>query len=272
MNIYFSVAIWGLWVFVAAGFWLGWQLLRQNGRILLRLDELEQRLEELEFGEAGSSRGDKAHAGNSEFRNPKSETDQSLVTSAATLGSEDRASKFANRSLARSGLKRDGLKAGKPAPNFRLPRLDGRGDLSLEELRGRRILLVFSDPNCGPCQTLAPELEKFHRESGAGAGPPSPGGESRGEGEFSFPLQVVVISRGEPKENRAKVKEHKLTFPVVLQQQWEISRLYAMFATPIAYLIDEVGIIKHDVAVGVEPILRLMAMVAHQTYESEAAV
>jgi hypothetical protein len=41
--------------------------------------------------------------------------------------------------------------------------------------------------------------------------------------------------------------------------QWEISRRYAMFATPIAYLIDEAGIIARDVAVGVEPILALMA-------------
>src|SRR2546422_8250164 len=35
---------------------------------------------------------------------------------------------------------------------------------SLGELRGRRVLLVFSDPHCGPCQTLAPQLEAFHRE------------------------------------------------------------------------------------------------------------
>ena len=68
-----------------------------------------------------------------------------------------------------------------------------------------------------------------------------------------------MISRGEPKENRAKVKEHGLTFPVVLQQQWEISRRYAMFATPIAYLIDEAGVIAHDVAVGTDAILELMA-------------
>ena len=66
-----------------------------------------------------------------------------------------------------------------------------------------------------------------------------------------------MISKGDPKENRAKVKEHKLTFPIVLQQQWEISRLYAMFATPVAYLIDEAGIITHDVAVGSEAILSL---------------
>src|SRR6185369_14596458 len=71
-------------------------------------------------------------------------------------------------------------------------------------------------------------------------------------------ISLVMISRGEPKENRAKVKEHRLTFPVVLQQRWEISRLYAMFATPVAYLIDQTGIIGHDVAVGVEPIVALM--------------
>jgi len=67
-----------------------------------------------------------------------------------------------------------------------------------------------------------------------------------------------MISRGEPKENRAKVKEHELTFPVVLQQQWEISRRYAMFATPIAYFLDEQGVIAHDVAVGIDAIFELM--------------
>src|SRR5207245_902714 len=85
----------------------------------------------------------------------------------------------------------------------------------------------------------------------------SSGGE--GKGEEAGLVQVVLISKGEPNENRAKVKEHGLTFPVVLQQQWEVSRRYAMFATPIAYLIDEQGVIARDVAVGAEPILALMA-------------
>src|SRR5207247_8202601 len=92
---------------------------------------------------------------------------QSRATSAAR-------SRSSNRPLARSRIKRDGLKAGTPAPDFRLPRLDGRGDLSLEELRGRRVLLVFSSPHCGPCDALAPALEKFHREHGNNARPPSP--------------------------------------------------------------------------------------------------
>jgi peroxiredoxin len=170
--------------------------------------------------------------GKAEMRKQKSEIDEPLAGNGH--GREDR---FSKSSLTRSKIKRDGLKAGTPAPDFRLPRLDGRGDLSLSELRGRRVLLVFSSPGCDPCNILAPELEKLHREHPE--------------------LELIMISKGEPKENRAKVKEHGLTFPIVLQQQWEISRRYAMFATPIGYLIGENGIIAHDVALGSEPILEL---------------
>ena len=134
------------------------------------------------------------------------------------------------------------------------------------------MLLVFSSPDCGPCNALAPELERFYRTTLASpsmnlALAPSPRpspplrervADRQGEGEIPG-LAVVMISKGEPKENRAKVKEHGLTIPVVLQQQWEISRRYAMFATPVAYLIDEQGVITHDVAVGTDAILELLA-------------
>jgi peroxiredoxin len=215
MNYYLILVLGLTWVAIVVVSWLGWQLLRQSGRLLLRLEALEERLNELEFGE-----------------------------------DDDHTNRFSNRSLAKSKIKRDGLKAGTPAPDFQLPRLDGRGDLGLSDLRGRRVLLVFSSPHCGPCSTLAPELEKFHREHPE--------------------VEVVMISKGEPKENRAKVKEHGLTFPIVLQQQWEISRRYAMFATPIAYLIDEQGIITHDVAVGTDAIQSLL--VAASRPEFEAAI
>ena len=241
------------WLILGVGVWLGWQLLRQNGRILLRLDEIEERLHELGFGEG-------------------EELAQESSAEAA------KASRFGSRSLARSRINRSGLKAGERAPEFRLPRLDG-GELALEELCGRRVLLVFSDPHCGPCNALAPQLEKLHRESMNGvseatlATPCAP----HAEGVFQngaqgvTPPAILVISRGEPKENRAKAKEHGLTFPIVLQQRWEISRRYAMFATPAAYLIDEAGIIASDVAVGVEPILALLAQVQDRTKERQLA-
>jgi peroxiredoxin len=139
-------------------------------------------------------------------------------------------------SLARSKLNRSGLKAGAAAPEFRLPRIDG-GELSLTDLRGGRVLLVFSDPNCGPCDELAPQLEEMHRQRSD--------------------LQVLMISRRDAEATLAKAARLGLSFPIVMQKQWEISLQYGMFATPIAYLIDEQSVLLSDVAVGVEPILGL---------------
>jgi peroxiredoxin len=151
------------------------------------------------------------------------------------------------RSLAESKIDRDGLPAGTRAPLFRLPRLEG-GELSLAAYRGQRVLLVFSDPRCGPCDELAPRLEQAARQIHPLRGYPQ--------------VQVLMVSRRDEAANRAKVAEQGLTFPVVLQRQWEISREYGMFATPIGYLIDEQGVIAADVAVGVEPILALLSGVA----------
>jgi len=129
-----------------------------------------------------------------------------------------------------------GLAVGTPAPAFRLPRLDG-GELSLEEYRGRRLLLVFSDPACEPCDALAPALQRAYRRQ------PRP--------------EMLMISRGEPEANRRQADEHGLSFPIVLQRHWEVSRDYGMLATPIGYLIDERGLIALDVAVGMEAIVAL---------------
>jgi peroxiredoxin len=180
--------------------------------------------------ESGESLAAKVEAG------PASGAEQPAT--ATTPVAEDRANRFSKRSLANSKLKRDGLKAGTAAPKFKLPRVDGKGEISLDEFAGRPVFLVFSSPHCGPCNTLAPKLEKFHREH------PN--------------LPLVMISQGEAAENVSKVKEHELTFPVVLQKQWEVSRDYAMFSTPVGYLIDNTGVIAADVAVGVDGVEGLM--------------
>jgi peroxiredoxin len=142
-----------------------------------------------------------------------------------------------NSSVMGSRINRNGLKAGTAAPDFTLPSLEG-SELSLNSFRGKPVLLVFSDPNCGPCDELMPKLEQIHRTS--------------------EDLQVLVISRGDPAENRNKVRKLGLTFPMVLQKQWEISRAYGMFATPIGYLVGEDGVLVQDVAVGGTAILALM--------------
>jgi peroxiredoxin len=192
---------------------LCWQLLQQNGRILLRMEALEKQIE-----------------GKAERREQKAEMDRN----------DERAERFSSRSVTQSKLKRDGLKPGTVAPEFRLPRLEG-GELALSDLRGKFVLLVFSSPKCGPCNALAPKLEKFHRKLPQ--------------------LEVVMVSQGGPEDSFAKVKEHGLTFTVVMQKQWEVSRDYAYFATPVAYLIDEAGVIGADVAVGADGVVDLITQI-----------
>ncbi|MDR5759411.1 redoxin domain-containing protein [Caballeronia sp. LZ035] len=141
-----------------------------------------------------------------------------------------------NKPINKSRLNRSGLRAGTPAPNFRLPSLDG-DDLALEDFRGRRVLLVFTDPGCGPCELLAPHLERVHRER--------------------KDVLVLMVSRQDAETNRQKVAKLGLTFLVVLQRNWEVSLQYATFATPVGYLIDERGVLGSDVAEGSDAILAL---------------
>lgn len=142
------------------------------------------------------------------------------------------------RSLAESRIERNGLAPGTPAPDFCLPDLDGTL-ICMRQFRGQRVLLLFSDVHCGPCDELA-------RRIGAQGGTLSGG-------------EILMVSRGEPEVNRAKATAYRLSFPILLQKQWEISRLYGRFGTPIGYLINEDGLIDAKVASGVAEIMALLS-------------
>src|SRR5438552_16773666 len=142
------------------------------------------------------------------------------------------------RPLSESRIVRDGLKPGTPAPGFRLPHIHG-GMVSLDQFRGRKVLLVFSDPQCGPCDTFAPKLVRLHykhRDNG---------------------LAVVMVGRGDREQNKKKAIEHGISFPVVLQEKWKLSRQYGIFATPVAFLIDKDGVIVRNVATGTDEVMAL---------------
>ena len=81
-----------------------------------------------------------------------------------------------------------------------------------------------------------------------------------------------MISRRDAEATRAKAEALGLTFPIVMQKQWEISLKYGMFATPIGYLIDEQGIVVKDVAVGIEPILALAERTGNAVAERDPPI
>src|SRR3989449_1475974 len=150
----------------------------------------------------------------------------------------DRQGSIRKLPLTESRIVRDGLKAGTPAPVFILPDIHG-GTVALDQFRGRKVLLVFSDPQCAPCDQLAPKLAELHRKH-----------ENNG-------LAVVMVGRGDPEQNRKKAGQHRIEFPVVLQEKWKLSRQYGIFATPVAFLVGKDGVIARNVATGPDEIMTL---------------
>jgi methylamine dehydrogenase accessory protein MauD len=138
-----------------------------------------------------------------------------------------------------SRLGRDGLRLGKKAPDFTLPGWPGLEsseapagaprtqprppvDIALHDFAGRKLLLVFTQSGCSPCNAIVPELNRL---------------EQRGT------HQVVVVNNAAPDKTRAWASEVNARFPVLAQEQYALSKRYQAFATPFAFLIDEKGII-----------------------------
>jgi len=162
----------------------------------------------------------------------------------ATEGDGSKPRKLAGlKPFRESRIERNGLKPGSVAPEFTLPDLNGRS-ISLQQYRGRRVILIFSDPHCGPCMQLAPYLVRMY-------------GRRRSIVTESA-TEIVVISRGDIEENRHKAEAYGFDFPVVIQDRWKVSRKYGIFATPVAFLIGEDGRTEREVAVGFEQIRDLL--------------
>jgi methylamine dehydrogenase accessory protein MauD len=118
-------------------------------------------------------------------------------------------------------LGRDGLKPGKKAPDFTLPCADGK-EVALHDFVGRKVLLVFTQSGCSPCQKIVPELNRLGKSDAS---------------------QVVVINNGDTDATRKWSAEVGARFPVLAQDKFSISKKYEVFATPFAFLIDEKGVI-----------------------------
>jgi thiol-disulfide isomerase/thioredoxin len=128
-----------------------------------------------------------------------------------------------------------GLPTGAPAPTFRLP-LVGGGEAGLDGLlaAGRPALLVFSDPACGPCRGLLPDL-------------------SRWQDEHAGRWTTVVVSRGDVETNRERALRYGL-LRVLVQQDREVAMAYGCAGTPGAVLVGPDGRVAGPLLRGAEAI------------------
>ena len=198
--------------------WVAVNLIGQNGRLLLRLEAVEAALA---AGGATSSGGAlSAVPGSTAPANP----------AAAPLG----------------------LPVGTPAPAFSLPDLDGT-PVSLATLRagGLPQLLLFTDPNCGPCNEVMRNV-------------------SRWEQACAGRMEITVLSRGSREANLAKRDEHALT-SVLIQSNRDLGDAYQVKGTPAAVLVAADGTIGAPTAGGLDAVRGLVSRLAQGETARSAA-
>lgn len=110
------------------------------------------------------------------------------------------------------------------AHDFTLKNLDGK-EVSLEQFRGKYLLINFWATWCGPCKIEMPSLEALYRRF------------------KSDKFDILGISNDMFGERvvRPYVKASKLTFPMLLDQRMTVSRQYGIVSLPTTVLIDPHG-------------------------------
>jgi uncharacterized membrane protein YphA (DoxX/SURF4 family)/peroxiredoxin len=135
-----------------------------------------------------------------------------------------------------------GLALESVAPDFELPAYAG-GSVSLKDLLGygKPLLLIFTNPTCGPCVVLFEEIKDWQQT-------------------HSEQLTIALISFGTIKENFVNVARNSLG-QVLLQREREVATKYGAYVTPTAVVVNTSGKIASPLAAGADEIRGLLATV-----------
>jgi peroxiredoxin len=121
-----------------------------------------------------------------------------------------------------------GLQIGSLAPNFTLSTPDGKR-LALSDYRGKTVMLNFWYATCPGCLQEMPAMQKFYADQQAA-------------GKNFVILGVNILDDAQTASKFAQ--QHKLSYPIVLDQNQQALTLYNVNDTPTSYFIDGKGIIR----------------------------
>jgi peroxiredoxin len=113
-----------------------------------------------------------------------------------------------------------------PAPDFTLRSLDGP-NLRLQEQRGKVVLLNFWATWCSPCREEMPQLNKLYEKY-------RPSG-----------FTLLGVNVDEDSRNTAGIASQMgVKFPVLLDSDKRVAKLYDLSAMPTTVLIDRDGRVR----------------------------
>jgi len=120
------------------------------------------------------------------------------------------------------------LDEGDSAPNFRAPSLTGPGTLSLEDFRGKVVLLDFWASWCTPCLSSLPQLDTLREKF------PS----------RDFQIVAVNVDR-DLDAARQFLSRHPVGYPSAIDPEGRIPELFELGTMPTSFVIDRGGVVRH---------------------------
>jgi thiol-disulfide isomerase/thioredoxin len=109
-------------------------------------------------------------------------------------------------------------------PDVTLQTLDGKGSVTLDEFRGRTVLLTFWASWCGPCRVELPELERLYAELA-------------GDGFVLLTVNVDTM----PQMGERFLEQIGVTVPVYRMRQQDLVAL-GINALPTNIVLDREGL------------------------------
>ena len=117
------------------------------------------------------------------------------------------------------------LSIGSPAPEFSLVTINGE-QIHLSELRGTPVVINFWATWCGPCVSEMPLLQQRYEE-------------------HQQDFELLAINADEPISDVTEfVQDYQLTFPILLDPDGNVQRLFRITAYPTSFFIDREGKIR----------------------------
>lgn len=123
---------------------------------------------------------------------------------------------------------------GQEAPPFQLPSLEAEHSLGTEDFAGSPLVVNFFASWCEPCRDEMPALQAVWHAADAGAAHAPPA------------FQLLGVNVEEPAfRAEAFVRELGVHFPVVLDGNSRVKRLYNVRGLPETFFIDARGVLRH---------------------------
>ena len=115
-----------------------------------------------------------------------------------------------------------------PAPDWTLPAIQNAdGDLSMSDFRGKITYVDFWASWCGPCRLSLPALNSLNQEFA------------------DEPVQFLAISIDVVEEDAWDfLVRYRVDYPVVIDTEGDIARMFAVDGMPSGYLLDAEGRVR----------------------------